>query len=248
MWKETKSRMFVALLITSVVVHVAFVAAVPTADATTTPAPAPTLITITDSPPPPPPPPPPPVTAEPETPSPRATRIAPRATQPIARRRPAAPPQQVAAPSSPEPVDLSGVTLSNDGGSWSSPTGNGEVAQEPVVAPTAAPRQPTGRTAGPRVVAVGDLSRPPKAPDLDAALAANYPAEARRAGRTGKAVVRARIQPDGSVGMIRIVSETDPGFGMACKLTGSRWQAPLDAHRTAVATDINYTCTFSVAR
>ncbi len=246
MWKETKSRMFVALLITSIAVHVAFVAAVPTADATTTPAPAPTLITITDSPPPPPPPPPPP-TVEPA--SPKAARIAPRATHPIARRRPAAPPQQVAAPVAQEPVDLSGTTLSNDGGSWSTPTGNGEVAREPIVAP-AAPRQPTGRRAGDRVVAVGDLSRPPKAPDLDAALVANYPAEARRAGRTGKAVVRARIQPDGSVGMIRIVSETDAGFGTACKrtLTGSRWQAPLDAQRTAVATDINYTCTFSVAR
>ena len=97
---------------------------------------------------------------------------------------------------------------------------------------------------------MGNLSRPPKAPDLDGALAANYPSEARRAGTTGTAVARVRIFADGSVGAIRIVSATTPEFGTACKrtLTGSHWQAPLDARSEPVITDVSYTCTFAVAR
>lgn len=63
-------------------------------------------------------------------------------------------------------------------------------------------------------------------------------------------MVRARILADGRVGTVRAVSESAPGFGEACKrtLTGSRWQAPLDARSEPVITDINYTCTFAVTR
>ncbi|MBZ0235642.1 MAG: TonB family protein, partial [Deltaproteobacteria bacterium] len=107
------------------------------------------------------------------------------------------------------------------------------------------PRQPADR-----LVPIANLSRAPRAPDLDTALAANYPREARRAGLTGKAVVRARILADGNVGSIRIVSESAPGFGTACRqtLAGSRWQAPLDTNRRPVMTDVSYTCTFAVTR
>ena len=105
-------------------------------------------------------------------------------------------------------------------------------------------------TAGDRVVAIGDLSRPPRAPNLDAQLAANYPRDARLAGTAGSAVIRARILVDGRVGSTRVVSESAPGFGVACQhtLAGSRWQPPLDADKRAVATDLAYTCTFAVAR
>ncbi|HEY4183023.1 MAG TPA: energy transducer TonB [Kofleriaceae bacterium] len=182
-----------------------------------------------------------------------ATEAAPRTARPVAARRAVArvaPAEQLPTPE--VPVDLSGVTLSNEGSSWSSPVGNGEAMTGPVIVTAPAGPAPVthgSEARGDRVVGVGDLSRPPKAPNLDGALAANYPADARRAGITGKAVVRARILATGSVGPIRVVSETVSGFGNACRrtLAGSHWQAPLDAHSEPVTTDINYTCTF-VAR
>jgi len=157
-------------------------------------------------------------------------------------------------PTASEPADFSGVTLTNEGAGWSSPVGDGAPMTGPIGPPAPAPVKP-GRaaeapTAGDRVVALGDLSRPPRAPDLDAQLAANYPREARLAGTAGSAVVRARILVDGRVGPTRVVSESGPGFGVACQrtLAGSRWQPPLDARKAAVATDLSYTCTFAVAR
>jgi outer membrane biosynthesis protein TonB len=181
----------------------------------------------------------------------------PRTKRPAAPRR-AAEPQvatQPTAASEPPPMDFSGVTLSNDGASWSSPTGNGETMTGPIGAPARAEhvgpvhRTATG-TSTERVVAVGDLSRPPRAPNLDAALAANYPSDARAAGTTGTAVVRARILADGRVGTMRVVSESVPGFGTACQrtLAGSHWEPPLDASSRPVITDISYTCTFAVTR
>lgn len=255
MWTETSSPTFLVVIAASIVAHVALVAFAPSADATTPPPRGPTFFTIAEpSPPPPPPAPPPEIEAKQDVP----TRVtAPRA--PRAPQRRAAPPPKIAAaepPAGPEaPVDFSGVTLSNEGASWSSPTGNGEEMTGPIAVSAPATRSSSTHGGGTgtgtdRVVAVGDLSRPPKAPDLDAALVANYPSEARRAGRTGKAVVRARILADGRVGTIRVVSESGAGFGVACKhtLAGSQWQAPLDARQRPVITDISYTCTFAVAR
>jgi protein TonB len=244
---ERRSHAFVVLLATSFVAHLAFVEAMPAADATTPTSPRPpTSITIIDTPRPPPPPPPLPI--EPSTEA-APTRPASRLAHTVVRRRAPRPIAAAEPPRAVEPMALSGVTLSNEGATWSSPAGSGESG------PVAVPSAPSigrghGGPTGERVVAVGDLSRPPKAPDLDAALAANYPQDARRAGVTGKAVVRARILADGTVGTIRVVSETGAGFGTACKrtLAGSRWQPPLDARREAVATEINYTCTFAVAR
>lgn len=259
MWSEPSSPAFLAVIAASIAAHVLAIAVLPSADGTPAPPRAPTLITISTPPPAPPAPPPPPPVVEPAPTETVAARTSvPRSPRPVARRRVAPPPQVAAAappPASDAPVEFTGVTLSNDGASWSSPTGNGEPMTGPIATPAPAPVSPSrergpGGGTGDRVVAVGDLSRPPKAPDLDDALAANYPAEARRAGTTGQAVVRARILADGSVGTIRVVSESGPGFGAACRrtLAGSHWQSPLDARSQPVMTDIRYTCTFAVAR
>jgi len=95
-------------------------------------------------------------------------------------------------------------------------------------------------------VALADLSRPPSPPSLDEALARRYPAAARAEGRSGRAVVRARIEPDGRAVVVGVVTATEPAFGEACRLTvdGSRWRPPLDARGAPVATEVSYTCTF----
>jgi TonB family protein len=101
---------------------------------------------------------------------------------------------------------------------------------------------------GPAVVALGDLSQPPRPPDLAEALARAYPAEARRKGIAGKAVVRALVLPTGQLTELALVSETVAGFGAACERTlrGSRWSPPLDRAARAVSTSITYTCRFEV--
>ena len=79
-------------------------------------------------------------------------------------------------------------------------------------------------------------------------MATAYPAEARSKGLTGKAVVRARVMPDGGVRELALVSESAPGFGQACQntLRDSRWSPPLDRQAHPVSTFINYTCRFNV--
>jgi TonB family protein len=79
-------------------------------------------------------------------------------------------------------------------------------------------------------------------------LRANYPDEARRRGLAGTASVRARIDSDGVVRSARMVGESAPGFGSACRRTvlGSRWSAPRAKNGDAVATEIVYTCHFEV--
>lgn len=256
MWTESPSPVFLAVIAASAAAHVAALALLAPASAATAEAPRPPATITFEVTPPPPPPPPPAATAEPEPERVAARAPQPRTQRPATRRPRAAEPTVTTAPPPPgpaAPADLSGLTLTNEGATWSAPSGDGSPLTGPIAAPAprAAPGPRTaGETTGPRVVAAGDLSRPPRAPDLDAALAANYPPEARRAGLTGKALVRARIQPDGSVGAIRLVSESAPGFGTACKrtLTGSRWDPPLDVRRDRVATDVSYTCTFAVVR
>jgi protein TonB len=110
-------------------------------------------------------------------------------------------------------------------------------------APVRAPRTPAEP-----VVGLADLSRPPVAPELASLLERFYPAEARRKGTEGKAVVRARVAADGQLRDLAVVSETESGFGSACRetLRGSRWTAPLDRDGNAVSTIINYTCRFEV--
>jgi periplasmic protein TonB len=171
------------------------------------------------------------------------------------RTAPAEPP-----PQAPAPVDLTGVTLTNDSGNarFSSVVGNGAAMDGPVAAiPTARPTAPPVPSARPaparvdtRVLALSDLSERPVAPELGGVLRQHYPAEARARGLGGSASVEARIDPDGRVRSVTFLSETFAGFGDACKktLVGSRWSPPRDRAGGAVATRIRYTCRFVVDR
>lgn len=165
--------------------------------------------------------------------------------------RPSAP---TASPVAETPADFTGTTLTGGSEGWASATGNGEAMRGPIGRPGA---KVTGRTveratpaptAGPAIVAVADLSRPPVPPSLDEALERNYPADARRAGQAGKAMVRARISASGQAQDLFVMSESAAGFGQACKqtLAGSRWTPPLDREGNPVATVIHYTCRFQV--
>jgi TonB family protein len=97
---------------------------------------------------------------------------------------------------------------------------------------------PGGTGSGPPIVGLGDLSRTPVAPDLSDKLAAAYPSDARAKGIEGKAVVRARITPDGQVRDLAVVSKAT--------LRVSEWTPPIDRDGHAVSTVINYTCRFNV--
>jgi TonB family protein len=83
---------------------------------------------------------------------------------------------------------------------------------------------------------------------LARALERNYPARERSLGRSGEAKVRARIEPDGTVRIAKLLFETSAGFGEACRATllASRWTAPLDARGKPAATWITYLCKFRV--
>ncbi len=165
---------------------------------------------------------------------------------------------QGAAPTA--PIDMTGLTLTDDDGSWSAPGGNGQSG------PARSPRSGTGRTARratspqasqpparparPALVEAANLSKRPVAPNLNGRLQALYPRSARAAGVTGSAVVRAIVTASGATRAIRVVSETYPGFGSACQATlrGSRWSPPRDRDGRAVATRISYRCRFQVQR
>lgn len=256
MWNEPTSPTFFVVIAASILAHVMVLALLPPADAAVPEAAAPPVF-VTIAAPPPPPPPPPVVVPAASPPTVAARQPVARGPRPaVPRRVPARPTVATAAPrpTTAEPADFSGLTLTNEGGGWSSPVGDGAPLTGPIATPgpthVKRDRAAEAPTVSDRVVALGDLSRPPRAPDLDAQLAANYPRDARLAGTAGSAVVRARILVDGRVGPTRVVSESAPGFGVACQrtLAGSRWQPPLDARKQAVATDLAYTCTFAVAR
>jgi TonB family protein len=164
-------------------------------------------------------------------------------------------------PSVTTPVDLTGVTLTNDSGDarFSTVVGNGAAMDGPLGAirttrPVALPAAPSARPAPARVetpvLALSDLSERPVAPELGGVLRQHYPAEARARGLGGSASVEARIDPDGRVRSVTIVSESFAGFGDACKktLVGSRWSPPRGRDGGPVATRIRYTCRFVVDR
>ena len=166
------------------------------------------------------------------------------------------PPHAAPPPAAESPADFTGQTLTNDGPGegWASATGNGEKMNGPVGRPGAhvtrrvVDGDAEGAGHGPPVIGLGDLSRVPTAPDLADALVAAYPADARAKGLTGKAVVRARVMPDGRVRELALVSESTSGFGAACERTlrDSRWSPPFDHDGHAVSTFISYTCRFNV--
>ncbi len=206
---------------------------------------------------------PPPEVVEPEPePAPRRRPRPARASapdpSPPARGEPDPPADPAPAPADPAPpvfADLTGVTLEGAGGSWAAPSGNGASRDGPAVSrprrggSVRAPAPPSPPARGPRVVVPSDLSRIPEPPaGLADALEANFPPHARARGQSGRATLRARIHPDGSVGMLALVSATRPEFGEACRRTlrGSRWTPPLDDRGRPVATDVRYVCRFEV--
>jgi len=172
--------------------------------------------------------------------------------------RPApSPPSVSPAPEAETPADFTGVTMTNDGpgAGWSSATGNGRSMKGAIGRPGARVTQRTvdghaGSSGWPSaaIVGEGDLSRRPAAPDLTGTLARAYPAEARKKGVSGKAVVRALILPNGRVAEMAMLAESAAGFGMACERTlrDSIWSPPLDRSARAVSTFIHYTCRFEV--
>jgi TonB family protein len=238
------------LCIVSVGIHVALVASIGGADkgAAARQHRRPAEVTMTVEPPKPAPPPP---AARAPDPKPAVKRLAIKAA-PRAVEKAAPPPPQAETP-----ADFSGVTLTNDGPGpgWGSAVGNGQAMHGPIGTPGA---EVTGRSVagaaegtgpiGPKLVALASLSRPPLPPDLNDALERHYPAEARRQGTPGQAVLKARILPDGHVRDLVVVSQTAPAFGEACRATlkESTWSAPLDKGGEPVATFVTYTCRFEV--
>jgi periplasmic protein TonB len=193
----------------------------------------------------------------PEPPRPAESEPEPVTAPPLPKTAPAEPPP----PAVPAPVDLTGVTLTNDSGDarFSTVVGNGAAMDGPLGAirttrSVALPATPSARPAPPRVetpvLALSDLSERPVAPELGGVLRQHYPAEARARGLGGSASVEARIDPDGRVRSVTIVSESFAGFGDACKktLVGSRWSPPRGRDGDPVATRIRYTCRFVVDR
>jgi len=193
-----------------------------------------------------PPPPPVPEPVRPEPPKPQKAK-------PVT---PNTPPPPVAAPA---PVDLRGVTLTNDsgGGSFASAVGNGSAlegpvgpigAKAPAPKPAAAPVAVAPVASGIPEVAAADLSARPVPPELTQNLRDHYPQAAKARGVGGSATVRVRIEPDGRVRRVDVMTESFEGFGEACRrtLVGSQWTAPRDRDGRAVATHIRYTCRFVV--
>ncbi|MET0344357.1 MAG: energy transducer TonB [Polyangiales bacterium] len=178
-------------------------------------------------------------------------------------RRPAAPtpsatPAQEARPSAEAPpvLDFTGVTLTSPSGGFAQAAGSGARMTDPLGNIQSGARAGgTGKegggkaaTEGGALVALKSLSRPPRAPPLDAALAANYPKNAHDLGLSGEAVVLAHILPTGQVAATHVLIASAPEFGKACQrtLSGSRWSAPLDVEGRAVATELSYKCVFEV--
>src|SRR5450631_321946 len=212
------------------------------------------------------------MTVEPAKPAPStaATRQASGAAERVAPKRAAARPAKAAAaaprpaeaePQAETPADFTGVTLTNDGpgAGWASATGNGAAMNGPVGTPGArvTGRSRAGATGGggpgpksegPPILALADLSKPPRAPVLSEMLERNYPDEARKRGVPGKAVMRRRVMPDGHLRDLIVVAESQGGFGEACKRTlrDSLWSPPLDLEARPVSTFVSYTCTFEV--
>lgn len=160
----------------------------------------------------------------------------------------------VEAPAEAAAADFTGLTLTNPNGGFATVTGNGEAMHGPIGASARGTKAGTGTGKGEAapnaIVGLTSLSRPPRAPTLDDALRANYPAQARAQGVSGRAVVRARILADGRVGDMRILIASAPEFGRACQrtLTGSRWSAPLDKSGQPVTTEVSYQCEFEVSQ
>ncbi len=162
------------------------------------------------------------------------------------------------------PPELTGTTLLAEGegdSDFSAEQGSGRARTGAIVAGISKPApvrrvapRPKPRPAAvkqsapPEAIPLAQLSKKPVPPDLGGALKRNYPADARRQGRAGEAKVRARVEPSGSIGFAKIASESEDGFGAACKRTllSSKWTAPLDRSGKPVATWVSYRCKFRI--
>ncbi len=205
-----------------------------------------------------------PVPVPEKAPEPEAAPPPPPAPKPVVR-APKAPKEPAPADPKPAPAaaeetiaDFSGTTLTGQGG-WATAVGSGAPMNGPIGSPTG---EVTGRNregvaggvvggTGLRVVPEGDLSRRPKPPDsdvLNAALVRSYPKSARQQGIEGVARIRIRVLPSGKLQPLASLSETYPGFADACKtsLREVSFQPALDRGGQPVATDISYTCRFTV--
>lgn len=158
------------------------------------------------------------------------------------------------------PPELTGTTLTSDADStWSAPAGSGNerdgllrtgavsaFVPPAVVAKASAPSATSQALVRPEPTPLAQLSRKPSPPPLADALERHYPVAARRLGRSGEALVRARIESSGLLSEAQIKSESAQGFGAACRqaLLASRWTGPLDRDGRPVATYITYRCKF----
>jgi len=250
--EEERGGLLRWILPASIALHVVTFAWLPSTHPSPTKLPPPPLVLeVADVPPPAPAPPPPTPepTAEPtpEAAPARTASRAPAAPANVARAaREAAP---ASAPASEAPMDFTSTVFSNDGPGLAV-GGGGPSLAAPASAPAGSPVRSSARAAPapPRRVPPSSLARRPRAPGLDAELERQYPAEARRSGISGSAVLRVRILPDGRIGEVRIMSESWNGFGPACERTvrAARWEPPIDRDGAPVATEITYTCRFEV--
>ncbi len=193
--------------------------------------------------------------------------------EPVVRRpRPRAAPPPTEEPPAEEPppaeeaiADFSGMTLTNEqGAGWQSATGSGAAIEGPIGRPGAVVTgrnrhgarggTPGGAGSGDGedlLVRASDLSRRPEPPAsrLRDLLRRNYPRDAQNEGIDGDARVRVRVEADGRVRTLAVLSEDHAGFGAACRRTireGGRWGAPLDRHGNAVPTIMTFRCTFTL--
>jgi TonB family protein len=198
----------------------------------------------------------PPAIKEPEPPPPEPVKAAPHRAAPEAAAPP--PPTPSAAPPAEEVADFTGVTLTAEGGSsWSTAVGSGGALKGPVgkIGHGAAQGPQLAAKAGPigpRTVALDSLARKPQAPPgLDVLLERNYPRRARLQGVEGEVRVSMRILPSGRIENIQVLQERPGGFDFAaaCRETlrqAPPFVAPLDRTGAAVATNIEFHCTFEV--
>lgn len=211
-----------------------------------------------------------PAAPEPEPPAPEPVKVQPRVVRERAP-KPAAdpPPATNDRPAAAEETiaDFSGTTLTSEGqGGWASAVGSGGAMDAPIGRPGAAVTGKAregvaggvvgGTGTGLRVVGDADLARRPSMPSkdiLNQALERNYPKVARQQGIDGSARIKLRVLGDGKLEPIRKDSESYPGFGDACMKAvrevaqaGHRAQPPLDKQGQPVATEILFSCTFSV--
>lgn len=162
-------------------------------------------------------------------------------------------------PAQEAPVDMTGVTLTNEIGSFEANQGSGISSSQPQVASGVVTGRTRSGVIGGKVggegeaqpmAQVGDLAKKPVPPALDEVLESNYPPDARAQGMGAVASVRIRIASNGQVSVLRVVSESIKGygFGNACRKTleGRPWSPPIDKAGKPVAVEITYTCTFEV--